>query len=108
MEAKLKERIEQLIHSKRIFLFMKGNPDAPQCGFSANVAGILHTLHADFGSFDILSDDVMRQGVKEFSNWPTFPQLYIDGELVGRSDIVTEMYHSGELKKMLEKKPSVL
>lgn len=78
---------------------MKGTPDDPQCGFSWKVVDILRGLGAAFGSFDILSDEEMRQAVKEYSNWPTYPQLYVNGKLVGGCDIVTEMAETGELKK---------
>ena len=79
---------------------MKGNPEAPQCGFSTQVVDILKGLEVDFGSFDILSDENMRQGVKDFSNWPTYPQLYVDGKLVGGCDIIVEMSGNGDLKKL--------
>ncbi len=98
----LNERIEKLINSSKVFLFMKGTPDMPQCGFSANVCAILKATGVDFKSFDILSDPDIRQGVKDFSNWPTFPQLYVNGELIGGSDIVSEMYNSGELQELLK------
>jgi len=94
----INERIESLISSSPIFLFMKGNPQQPQCGFSANVCTILAHLGVEFKSFDILSDEAVRQGVKDYSNWPTFPQLYVRGELLGGNDIITEMYHAGELE----------
>ena len=96
----VKERIEELLHSSAFFLFMKGTPEWPQCGFSANVVTILNSLDLTFKSFDILSDNPLRQALKEYSQWPTYPQLYYKGQLVGGNDIVTEMYHSGELKKL--------
>lgn len=98
----LEERIKSLINSSPVFLFMKGQPAMPQCGFSANVVGILNHLGVNFKTFDILSDMDIRQGVKEFSNWPTFPQLYIKGELMGGNDIVMEMLESGELQTVLK------
>jgi monothiol glutaredoxin len=98
----LNEKIENLINSSKVFLFMKGTPEMPQCGFSANVCAILKATGADFKSFDILSDSEIRQGVKEYSNWPTFPQLYVNGELIGGSDIVSEMYNSGDLQELLK------
>jgi monothiol glutaredoxin len=98
----LNERIEKLINSSKVFLFMKGTPEMPQCGFSANVCAILNATGVDFKSFDILSDSEIRQGVKEYSNWPTFPQLYVNGELIGGSDIVSEMYNSGDLQELLK------
>ena len=99
--GELKDRIQRLIGSSDLFLFMKGTPDFPQCGFSANVIGILHSLGVEFNTFDILTDMDIRQGVKEYSNWPTYPQLYLKGELLGGNDIITEMFHSGELKQVL-------
>lgn len=96
------ERIEAMIKSCPVFLFMKGTPDFPQCGFSANVISILETTGIEYETFDVLSDMEIRQGIKDFSNWPTIPQLYLKGEFVGGCDIVTEMYQSGELQKLLE------
>ena len=98
----LTTRIERLIKSSDIFLFMKGTPDFPQCGFSANVVGLLNSLNVKYKSFDILSDMEIRQGVKEYANWPTYPQLWVKGELVGGNDIITEMFHTGELQKVLK------
>jgi monothiol glutaredoxin len=102
INPELKTRITELIASKKVMLFMKGNPEMPQCGFSANVAGILHHLGKDYGHFDILSDMEIRQGLKELSQWPTFPQLYVNGDLVGGNDVITELYESGELAEVLE------
>jgi Grx4 family monothiol glutaredoxin len=102
MNDMLKKRIESLVHSSPVFLFMKGTPSNPQCGFSFRVVEILHGLKVKFSSFDILSDEDIRQGVKEYSNWPTYPQLYVSGKLIGGCDIVTEMAESGELKEMLK------
>lgn len=99
--ADLTTRIKNLIHSSDVFLFMKGSPDMPQCGFSANVVAMLNHLQIQFQTFDILSDMDIRQGVKEFSNWPTYPQLYFKGQLIGGNDILTEMFESGELQKAL-------
>jgi monothiol glutaredoxin len=99
----LPKRIESLISSSPVFLFMKGNPAMPMCGFSANVVAILNHLGVEFKTFDILSDEEIRQGVKEFSNWPTYPQLYIKGELMGGNDIVMEMMESGELQELVAK-----
>jgi monothiol glutaredoxin len=95
------ERIQALISSKPVFLFMKGSPDYPQCGFSMRAVSILKAMNLDFGSFDILSDPEIRQGVKDFSSWPTFPQLYVNQQLVGGSDIMMEMWESGELEKLV-------
>ena len=97
----VKEKIEELLKSSDVFLFMKGVPKAPQCGFSANTVAILSTLGIPFKSFDILVDPELRQTLKEYSNWPTYPQLYHKGQLVGGNDIITEMYQSGELAKIL-------
>lgn len=97
----LNTRIKNLIGSSDVFLFMKGTPDMPQCGFSANVVGILNHLQIPFKTFNILSDMDIRQGVKEFSNWPTYPQLYYKGQLLGGNDIINEMFESGELQKAL-------
>ena len=97
----LKTRIERLISSSDTFLFMKGTPDFPQCGFSANVIGILNNLGAKYRTFDILTDPEIRQGVKEYANWPTYPQLWVKGELIGGNDIIMELFHSGELEKVL-------
>jgi len=102
MEGKTLENIKNLISSSRVFLFMKGSPEMPQCGFSANVCAILKATGTEFKSFDILSDPEIRQGVKDYSNWPTFPQLYLNGELVGGSDIISEMYNTGELQELLK------
>lgn len=99
----LKEQIEGLIKADKVVLFMKGNVNMPQCGFSANTSAILNQVGVGYKTFNILSDQDIRQGLKEYSNWPTFPQLYINGELVGGNDIVTEMYKSGELQKLLQK-----
>ena len=104
MTDALKQRIENQIKSENIFLYMKGSPSAPMCGFSAQTASILQSYKFPFGSFNILEDDDIRQGVKEYSDWPTFPQLYVRGELVGGCDIVTELHQSGELKNILEGK----
>lgn len=98
----LNERISGLINSAPIFLFMKGTPQMPQCGFSANVVRILDSLHVSYNTFNILSDNDIREGVKAFSNWPTYPQLYVKGQLIGGNDIVTEMLQNGELKELLK------
>ena len=96
------QRIAQMVREHRVFLFMKGTPDFPQCGFSMRAAGILQALEVPFGSFDVLSDPEIRQGIKEFANWPTIPQLYVDGQFVGGSDIMMEMYESGELESLVK------
>jgi monothiol glutaredoxin len=97
------ERIKQQIESNRIFLYMKGTPRAPMCGFSAQAVKLLGSLGVEYESFDVLSDNEIRQGVKEHSSWPTIPQLYVDGELVGGCDIMTELHRKGELQKLVAK-----
>ncbi|MGH7857045.1 MAG: Grx4 family monothiol glutaredoxin, partial [Candidatus Binatia bacterium] len=96
-----RKRIEALIGSKPVMLFMKGTRDEPQCGFSARVVGILNGLVEDYATFDVLTDPENREGVKEYTSWPTIPQLYVDGELLGGADIVAEMAASGELHRRL-------
>lgn len=100
----LNTRLKKLINSSKCMLFMKGSPDSPRCGFSRTTIELLNKLEADYSSFDILSDEEVRQGLKTYSNWPTYPQLYVDGELVGGLDILKEMDASGELSSMLPKK----
>ncbi len=102
MDAQTKTRIETLIQSSPVFVFMKGTKLMPQCGFSNNVVQILNALGIGFETFDVLSDMEIRQGIKEFSDWPTIPQVYVKGEFMGGSDILIEMYNSGELKEKLE------
>lgn len=96
-----KKRIQDLLQSSKVLLFMKGTKQFPACGFSNTVVQILKKEGASFETFNILADPDMRQGLKEFSNWPTYPQLYVDGKFVGGCDIVTEMHQSGELRKVL-------
>jgi monothiol glutaredoxin len=97
------DTIRNQVTSHKVVLYMKGNPDFPQCGFSANAVGILRACGVDeFFSVNVLEDPEIRQGIKEYANWPTIPQLYVNGEFVGGSDIMMEMYQSGELKKVLE------
>ena len=104
MDNLVAERIRQEIQGNDVVLFMKGSPVFPQCGFSAATVQILSHLGVKFGSIDVLQDDGIRQGIKEFSSWPTIPQLYVKGEFVGGCDIVREMYATGELKELLETK----
>lgn len=102
LDDAVRERIEQQIASNDVFLYMKGSPKMPQCGFSAKTVGMLDSLLAgNYGSFNVLEDESIREGIKVFGDWPTIPQLYIKGELVGGCDIVTEMYNAGELHEML-------
>jgi monothiol glutaredoxin len=96
----LKKRITDTIAKGRVMLFMKGNPSMPQCGFSAAVVGVLKEIGAPFESFNILADNELREGLKEYSSWPTFPQLYVDGKLIG-ADIVRDLHARGELKKIV-------
>ncbi len=96
-----RQRIEQILDSKPVVLFMKGTPQMPQCGFSATTAGILDTLLDDYAHVNVLADQEIREGIKAYANWPTIPQLYINKEFVGGCDIVTELYNSGELHEML-------
>lgn len=103
MDQALKERIEEYVKSKPVFLFMKGEPQQPMCGFSAGVVQLLNRTGVDYGSFNVLSDENIRQGIKEFANWPTIPQLYVNGEFIGGHDIVVQMAQSGELNKALGK-----
>ena len=102
MDSLTKSRIEDLINSSPIMVFMKGNKLMPQCGFSNNVVQILNSLGMSFEIFDVLSDMEIRQGIKDYSNWPTIPQVYLKGEFLGGSDILIEMYNSGELREKLE------
>lgn len=92
------ERIKQQVENHKVLLFMKGTPDFPQCGFSARAAAALKACNAEFAFVNVLEDQEVREGIKQFSNWPTIPQLYLDGEFIGGSDIIVEMYESGELQ----------
>lgn len=98
----LEERIKALLGSSDIFLFMKGTPDMPMCGFSANVISILNAVNVNYKTFNILEDMDIRQGLKEYSNWPTYPQLYVRGKLIGGNDIIMEMYEDGELTEVFK------
>jgi len=97
----LRQRIADTIAKDRVMLFMKGNPQMPQCGFSAAVVGMLKETGATFGSYNILADQELREGLKEYSSWPTFPQLYVDGKLIGGADIVRDLHARGELRKIV-------
>jgi monothiol glutaredoxin len=103
-DASTVSRIEREIAEHPVMLYMKGNPTFPQCGFSARVVQILTHLGVSYGSANVLEDPALREGIKEFSNWPTVPQLYVKGEFVGGCDIVTEMFQSGELETLLAEK----
>lgn len=99
------ELIKQQVTSNPVVLYMKGTPQFPQCGFSANAVRILNAVGIkEFFSVDVLANPDIRQGIKDYANWPTIPQLYINGEFIGGSDIMTEMYQSGELQALAEKK----
>ena len=97
----IQEKIDQLVKAHRIVLFMKGTPEFPQCGFSQQVAAILNHLGCEFAAVNVLLDDEVRQGIKDYANWPTIPQLYINGEFIGGCDIVREMYDNGELQPLV-------
>lgn len=97
----IQDRIKQTVESNDIVLFMKGSPQFPQCGFSGRAVQLLQACDARFASVDVLSDPEVREGIKQYSNWPTIPQLYVKGQFVGGSDIMMEMYESGELAQAL-------
>ncbi len=101
MSENANTRITKMLEDNNTFLFMKGDATFPQCGFSARAVALLNEVGANFSTFNVLEDEDIRQGVKEFGNWPTIPQLYHNKELVGGSDILMEMYESGELKTLL-------
>lgn len=101
MDSELKQRIQGMIDSQRVVLFMKGNKMFPQCGFSARVVQILKAAGADFKDVNVLTDPSVREGIKQFSDWPTIPQLYVAGQFIGGCDIVTELSEKGELEQLL-------
>ena len=101
---KINENIKTTIAENDISLFMKGTPEAPQCGFSMAVSNVLKHLNVNFLGVNVLEDENLRQGIKEFSDWPTIPQLYVKGEFIGGCDIVKEMFEKGELQELLKKK----
>lgn len=102
MTPELQERMDNLVNQNKIVVFMKGNKLMPQCGFSNNVVQILNMLAVPFETVDVLADQDIRQGIKEYSSWPTIPQVYINGQFVGGSDILIELYQKGELQQMVE------
>ncbi len=104
MDDNTKNLIQNHIETNEVCLFMKGTPDAPQCGFSMATSNILKILEVNYKGINVLESQSLREGIKEFSDWPTIPQVYIKGEFVGGCDIVKEMYENGELKKVLEDK----
>ena len=101
MDDAVKTKIEDQIKSKKVFLYMKGEPTAPMCGFSAQAVNLIEHYKVEFGSCNVLAHEDIRAGIKEYSDWPTIPQLYVDGEFIGGCDIMTEMHTSGELGKAL-------
>jgi len=101
MDTQIRQQIEDHVKKNKVFLYMKGTPEAPMCGFSAKVVQILQKHNVPFKSFNIFDDENIRQGVKEYGDWPTIPQLYVNGELVGGCDIITELDQTGELVKIL-------
>ena len=101
LDATTKENIEKMIENNDVFLFMKGNPDFPMCGFSSVASAILKKCGVQFGHYNVLDDESIREGIKTFSNWPTIPQLYIKKEFIGGCDIMKEMAESGELLELL-------
>ena len=98
----VQQQIDDQVKGSKIMLFMKGTPQFPQCGFSGQAVQLLQACGAEFGSFDVLADDGVRQGIKEYSNWPTIPQLYINGKFVGGCDIMIELHQNGELQKLVD------
>ncbi len=99
-----KTQIDETVKANDVVLYMKGTKDMPQCGFSSRVAGVLNFMGVDFSDINVLADDTIRQGIKDYSDWPTIPQLYVKGEFVGGCDIITEMTLSGELDQLFEDK----
>jgi monothiol glutaredoxin len=102
MSRDIQTEIKTAIETNKVILFMKGTPSFPQCGFSATVVDVLRRLEVPFAGVNILSDPELRQGIKDFSNWPTIPQLYVGGEFVGGCDITTQLYETGELKQKID------
>ena len=102
MNIEIKKNIQNLIEQHEVCLFMKGTPESPQCGFSMTVSNVLKHLNVKFKGVNVLEDPNLRQGIKDFSDWPTIPQLYVQGEFLGGCDIVKDMFEKGELKKVFE------
>ena len=102
MTPELQERLDKIVHDNKVVVFMKGTKLMPQCGFSNNVVQILNVLGVPFETVDVLADSDIRQGIKEYSSWPTIPQVYVNGQFVGGSDILIELYQKGELQEMVE------
>ena len=104
MNVEIKKKIDDLIEKNQVCLFMKGTPEVPQCGFSLAVSNVLKHLKVDFHGVNVLDDDVLRQGIKQYSDWPTIPQLYVEKKFIGGCDIVKEIFDTGELQKILNAK----
>lgn len=102
MDAQFKAQMDERVRQHAVLVFMKGTKDAPQCGFSNQVVQIFTTLNVPFETVNILADETVRQGMKEYSDWPTFPQVYVNGEFIGGCDIVTEMFQKGELQTLVQ------
>ena len=105
LTPELKAKIDELVKNNKVMVFMKGNKLMPQCGFSNNVVQVLNALGVTYETYDVLTDPIIRQGIKEYSNWPTIPQVYVDGEFLGGSDLIIEMYNKE--KEELEQKLAV-
>jgi len=101
MDEKIKQRIENDVKTNKVFLYMKGTPEAPMCGFSGQAVGLLKSYGVNFKAFNVFEDESIRQGIKEYADWPTIPQLYVNGEFIGGCDIMMEMHQNGELKNIL-------
>lgn len=101
-DQEIQSQIDQAVKSNKIFVFMKGTPDQPMCGFSAATVQVLKRLNVPFAAANVLEDERIREGVKQYSNWPTIPQVFVNGEFVGGNDIIQQMYASGELQKMVQ------
>lgn len=102
MTSEVQARIDNMVNNNKILVFMKGTKLMPMCGFSNNVVQILNSLGVPFETFDVLEDPEIRQGIKDYSSWPTIPQVYINGEFIGGSDVMIELYNKGELQQMVE------
>ena len=102
--SEINKQLDEIIKNNKVVLFMKGTPEMPQCGFSMAVSNVLKHLEVKFTAINVYEDDEIRNGIKEYSNWPTIPQLYVNEEFVGGCDIIKEMFEKGELKKLFEEK----
>jgi monothiol glutaredoxin len=100
--SEVQQRIHSMVTDHKVLLFMKGTPDAPQCGFSARASALLKETGVPFAAYNVLVDPDIREGIKAYGNWPTIPQLYVNGELIGGCDVITELFQSGELKDVLK------